>query len=161
MFIGMGDHYQGLTMELLCFFVDQHRYALELQHVYRVFPAVTVSPLPDGPGILQGVVNVHGQAIGVVRLRERLGLPARALSVSDKLIWVRSQELDLLLPVDDIDDVYLLSQPKLAETSDFPALPALVKGVVILHDGLMFIQDLARLLSLQEQQEARDALAAL
>ncbi len=58
---------------LLGFSLDGARYALELNDVHRVLRAVDISPLPDSPSIIMGVVNIAGQVLAVADLRARLG----------------------------------------------------------------------------------------
>jgi chemotaxis signal transduction protein len=41
------------------FVLEQQRYALDLRAVERLLPMVAVSPLPEGPPIALGVINLE------------------------------------------------------------------------------------------------------
>jgi purine-binding chemotaxis protein CheW len=68
------------------FTLDAGRYALSLEVVERVVPALELTPLPTAPDIVQGVFNLHGRIVPVMNLRRRFGLPERAIELSDHLI---------------------------------------------------------------------------
>lgn len=63
----------GLTL-------DGQRYALSLAQVERVIRAVEITPLPQAPEIITGVINVRGRVIPVVDIRKRFRLPVRESS---------------------------------------------------------------------------------
>ncbi|MDX1755522.1 MAG: chemotaxis protein CheW [Marinobacter sp.] len=143
---------------LLEFSLDGVRYALELQDVRRVLRAVEISPLPASPSIVMGVVNVAGQLLAVVDLRARLGLPQKPLDIEDRLLWVTAAGYDLLLPVDSVQTVLGHSPDTLVPASELPEPARLLKGLVRLPDGVMFIQDLTGLLELPEREALAHAL---
>lgn len=57
---------QRPVLQLVLFVIERQRYALELPAVERVVPMVAVAPLPQGPAVALGVVNVHGKVIPVL-----------------------------------------------------------------------------------------------
>lgn len=61
--------------------LDDIRYAVALTSVERVVRAVEITPLPNAPDIVLGVINVQGRVVPVVDIRKRFRLPARAISV--------------------------------------------------------------------------------
>lgn len=145
-------------MDLLSFYLDEQLYALPLAQVRRALPAVAISPLPRGPAAVIGIVNVVGTAIPVVDLRARLQLPPREVRLEHRLLWVVVAGRDLLLPVDAVNDVLSLAPAEIVSADTMPEAPPLLKGVVCLPQGLLLIEDLAKVLSLQEQRELDDVL---
>jgi len=146
-------------MDLLSFYLDEQLYALSLVQVRRVLPPVAISPLPRGPTAVIGMVNVAGEAIPVVDLRARLQLPSRELTLEDRLLWVLVAGRNLLLPVDAVDDVLSLSSAEILAADTLPAAPPLLRGVICMPQGILLIEDLTEVLSLEEQRELDDALA--
>ena len=59
-------------MQLLLLRLDDRRYALPLDRAERLIHAVDVTPLPNAPPVVRGVINVHGQLVPVVSLRQRV-----------------------------------------------------------------------------------------
>jgi purine-binding chemotaxis protein CheW len=66
-----------LGEELFAINVFKAREVLDLSHITRV---------PTAPGYLRGVVNVRGNAIPVVDLRSKFGLPAAADTLNTRII---------------------------------------------------------------------------
>ena len=62
-------------IRLLAFLLGEQRYALHLSAVERVIPTVETTPLPEGPEVLWGVVNLRGRIVPVMDIRRRFRLP--------------------------------------------------------------------------------------
>jgi len=80
--VGAGP--EGSALQLVVFDLEGQRYALPLGAVDRVLPMVAVSPLPKAPAIALGVINLHGQALPVLDIRRRFGLPTREYGLADR-----------------------------------------------------------------------------
>lgn len=50
---------QSPVLRLVVFSIEGQRYALPLNDVERVLPMVAVSPLPQAPAVVLGVINLH------------------------------------------------------------------------------------------------------
>jgi len=146
-------------VRLVVFRIEEQRYALYLSSVDRALRAVLVTPLPNAPAIVLGVINVEGRVIPVVDTRARLGLAKRGMRTSDALILARTPKRAVALTADAI--VGLLErearqvQPAASILPDMPFL----QGVAKLEDGLVLIHDLALFLSLNEERELDVAMA--
>jgi purine-binding chemotaxis protein CheW len=77
--------------EVLLFSVGDEYGALELNSIDRVFRAVALVKLPDLPEHVEGLLNLNGDALPVISLRNRFGLPAREIDPDDFLIIVHHE----------------------------------------------------------------------
>ena len=133
-------------------------YALTLASVERVVDAVWVTPLPDAPNVILGVINVQGQIVPVVDIRQRFGLIARDIGCDDKLIIAKSLSGRLALIADTVVGVV-----EYADT-DIIAGESIVPGMVYTdaiaknHDGVVLIHDLDKFLSLNEEASLQRVL---
>ncbi len=150
-------------LQLVVFTLDGRRYGLELSSVERVFPMVAVSPLPQGPAIALGIVNVHGRIVPVVDVRRRFGLPGRDYGLSTQLLVARTARRVLALPVDEVIGIERQAGGSVVPTETL--LPSIehvtrqhLKGVIPLADDLLFLHDLEAFLSLEEEHELDGAL---
>jgi len=143
---------------LVVFALSQRRYALPLPDVERALPMAAVAVLPDAPPIVLGVLSVHGTPLPVINLRDRLGLPPREPRPDDHMLVVRTPRRRLVLVVDEVTGV--LDVPAEQITAAAAVVPGLrqVAGIVTLPDGLVLIQDLDALLSLDEERRLGEAL---
>jgi purine-binding chemotaxis protein CheW len=145
-------------VDLVVFVIDGQRYALALGAVERVLPMVAVSPLPAGPAIALGVINVHGTVVPVVDVRRRFGLPARDFGVTTRLLIARAGRRTLAIPADEVLGVVEVASEGVVSTNALLEDIGHVAGVVALVDGLLFIHDLDAFLSPDEERRLSEAL---
>jgi purine-binding chemotaxis protein CheW len=145
--------------QLLAFSLDRQRYALRLGCVQRVVRAVEVTPLPKAPEIVLGVVNVQGKIIPVFNLRKRFGLRERETNLSDQLVIAHAAGRSVALVVDSVMGLLERSKDEITETEEIVPGAEHVEGVAKLHDGILFIHNLDRFLSLDEEKRLESLLA--
>ena len=146
---------------LLVFTLDDWRCALELSTIERVYRAVAVTPLPDAPDIVQGIVNVRGVVLPVVDIRRRFRLPEKNQTPDDRLIIAHSTGRLVALVVDDVTDVVECAEKDITSASAIAPGLEYVEGVARLKDGMILIHNLARFLSLEEKAVLEQALGAV
>ncbi len=138
--------------------LDELRVALRLSAVERVIRAVYVSPLPDAPDIVSGVVNVQGRVVPVVNMRQRFRLADRPATLTDRLVIARTNQRPVALMADTVSGVLEYPEPDIIDAASiFPGM-AYVDGVAKLADGLILIHDLGRFLSLDEASALERAM---
>jgi purine-binding chemotaxis protein CheW len=147
------------AIRLVVFNIDGQRYALHLSAVERAIRAVLVTPLPNAPAIVLGVVNVEGDVIPVMNLRHRLGLPGREMRLDDVLILAYAPKRLVALLADAVEGILEPQARKIQTvTSIIPEVPYL-EGVAKMEDGLVLIHDLGAFLSLDEERALEAAMS--
>lgn len=141
---------------LIVFALDDQRYALSLSAADRVVRMVAITPLPNAPAGILGVVNFQGRVIPVFNLRSRFNLPERDIALTDQLIIAHTSRRVVALVVDAVMDV--CEAQNLVASGDVLARVQYVEGVVKRDDGLIFIHDLDTFLSLEEADTLDQAL---
>lgn len=145
------------------FRLDEVRCALRLSSVIRALRAVEITPLPNAPSIVMGVINLGGRIIPVVSLRRRFSLPERDLRLADQLLIAMTSGgmshggRTLALVVDEVVGVLDLSAQETAAENILPGLEHL-HGVAKTPDGLVFVYDLDTFLSLEEEEALAESL---
>ncbi len=143
---------------LIVFSLDSQRYALPLSASERVVRMVAITPLPNAPDIIMGVVNFHGTVIPVINMRKRFGLPEREPSLSDQLVIAHTARRPVVLVADAVLDVVACDAHTQIAAEDILSGVQYVEGVIKLTDGLIFIHDLDRFLSLEEEDALHQVL---
>lgn len=131
---------------VVVFALDDLRFALSMNAVERVVRAVEVSPIPDSPKGVLGVVNVHGRIMPVYDVRARFGLEPREVRLTDHLVIAHTANSEVAVLVDAAVDVVATGSASTPTMAD--ALPGLhsVEGLVMQGDQIVPIQDLNRFL---------------
>ena len=146
--------------QIVVFALDEQRLALSLSAVERVVRAVEVTALPKAPAIVLGVINVQGQLLPVFNLRRRFGLPESELELSDHILIARTSRRTVALVVDAVAGLMECAAGETVPPASIVPGMAYVDGVVKRPDGLIFIHDLDKFLSVDEDVQLEAALAS-
>jgi len=138
-------------MDLFVFTLEEQRYALSLASVEKVVRVVEFTSLPKAPDIVSGVINVQGRIVPVMNIRKRFGLPQREPSLSDQLILARTSRRSVALVAEGVHGIIQKDEAGIIGREEI--IPGIehVEGVVKLEGGMVFIHDLDRFLSVEEE----------
>jgi hypothetical protein len=75
------------------------RLALPLDGLAEVGPLPKITPLPNLPSWILGIVNVRSEIIPVIDLAEFLDLPGQNGQGAEQLVTLRHRELRIALPI--------------------------------------------------------------
>lgn len=143
----------------LVFYLNDLRMALPMDAVERVFRAVYITPLPDAPEIVLGVINAQGRVIPVMDMHGRMGLSRTGIDLTDQLILAHTATRPVALVANRVSGVEEYPGSQVTEASTVLPDIGQVAGVVKLDDGLCYIYDLERFLSLDEARSLDRVLA--
>jgi purine-binding chemotaxis protein CheW len=148
-------------IQLVAFRLDEQQYALALNAVERVVRAVEITPLPQAPEAVLGMINFQGEIMPVVNLRKRLRLPERGIELKDQFIVARTLRRRVALVADAVTGIVECSASGVTPASAM--LPGLeyVTGIVKMENGLLLIHDLDQFLSLEEDRTLDEAVTRL
>lgn len=136
------------TIHVLAYRVEGRFYGLPLSRVERVLSAVEVAPLLGAPQGILGVINVAGDIVPVVGMREILGLAGRSIGLGDRLIIARLGARRVALLADSVEGVLERNEEELVHAGGILDGARHLEGVLKLQDGLLLIYDLEAFLSL-------------
>jgi purine-binding chemotaxis protein CheW len=140
------------TNQLVVFKIEEHRYALPLVAVERVVRAVEVTPLPKGPEIILGLLNVQGRILPAINLRRRFRLPEQELDPSHQFIIAQKSKRNVALVVDEVTGVVEPSEKEVVPAEEVLSKIEYIQGVVKRHEGLIFILDLDTIFPFEEEK---------
>lgn len=135
--------------------------AVDARAVARIVAAVTVTPLPNGPAAVEGVVSVGGRIVPVFDLRRRLGLAARRPLPADRFVVVDTGRRRAILRFDDVREIADLEIDDLDRDSGLTIGDAVLDGAASTPDGVVFVHQADRFLSALEEAALERALATL
>lgn len=135
----------GDLVEVIEFMLAHETYALEARHVREIYPLKDLTPLPGTPAFVLGIINLRGQILSVIDLRQFFDLPRRGLTDLNKVIVLRSDTMEFGVMADAI-----VGTREIALQSLQPSLPTLtgirehyLKGI---DSGRAVVLDAAKLL---------------
>jgi purine-binding chemotaxis protein CheW len=146
------------TPHLLIFTLDRQRYALRLDSVAQVLRAAAITALPQGPEIVLGILDLHGDIIPVINLRKRFRLPERGIRSEDQFVVARSSRRTVALVVDATEGIVEEGERAVIAPDDIVAGMGYLEGVIRTQEGLVLIHDLETLLFPEEEKRLAQAL---
>lgn len=149
----MSYHDGAFQKNMIVFTLDELRFAVYLSAVERVVQAVEITPLPKAPKIVLGVINVKGQIVPVLDIRQRLHLPRRDMDINDQFILARASSRLVALVVDSVNELLAIEERELVAADQIPYGTEYIRGVVKLENNLVLICDLDQFLSLGNEQK--------
>jgi purine-binding chemotaxis protein CheW len=108
--------------QLATFRLDGDLYGVEVEHVQEVLKSQGLTRVPLAPAAVAGLINLRGQVVTAIELRERLGRPPRPEGTDAVVIVVRLHGEAVSLLVDSIADVVDV------DAADFEAPPDTLEG---------------------------------
>ena len=148
-----------MPMQLVVFTLELQHYALPLARVQRVVRMMELTPLPEAPGIVLGVIDLQGNIVPVMSMRKRFGLSEPEASLSDQLIVADTGARSIALLVNSVSGVTERTAEEVTATEEIVPGVQQVEGISRLEDGILFICNLDRFLSTKEERELNGLLA--
>ncbi|MCA8960206.1 MAG: purine-binding chemotaxis protein CheW [Planctomycetes bacterium] len=104
------------------FHLGDHYFGVEVQHVQEVIRHLELTPVPLAEPCVRGLINLRGQIVTAIDLREKLGMPPRSADESPINVVVRADGGPIACLVDRIGDVVTVRE-------GFEEPPATVQGI--------------------------------
>jgi purine-binding chemotaxis protein CheW len=146
--------------QIVLFTLDGQRYALRLDAVERVIRAAAVTPVPQTPAFVLGLINLAGRLLPVVSLRRCLGWPDRPLRPADQFLIVRTPRFPLALLVDQVQGLSVLAAAQTVAVDEaLPAGACRVEGLAKIDGEIILLYDVERLVSQQDGERILQATA--
>jgi purine-binding chemotaxis protein CheW len=99
----------------LTFALDEQVYGVPLDRVLEIIGMMPITPIPETPAHVKGVINLRGRVIPVVDARARFRLPARPYEARTCIIVVQTGGWSVGLVVDTVSDVAAIPPSALEE----------------------------------------------
>lgn len=141
---------------LLLFTLDERHYALRLSDVEHVIRAAAVTPLPQTPEVVLGILDLNGSVVPVMDLRRRFRLPLRKISPDDQFVIARAGSRIVALVVDATEGV--VEPGEAVPAQEVVPGACYLAGVTRSSDRLVLIHDLDSFLSAEEEESLAAAL---
>ncbi|NND95761.1 MAG: purine-binding chemotaxis protein CheW [Pirellulaceae bacterium] len=133
-------------MEVLIFECDQRYFGVDAQSVREVVRAVALTPVPQAPTVVIGMVNLRGQVVPVLSTRRLLDLGDGDVRHTDHFIVVDAGGSSLALHVDRALDLLKLDRDAATADTDVES-SRFVELVAKTHLGIVQVINPAKIFS--------------
>jgi purine-binding chemotaxis protein CheW len=142
------SHPNGIQ-QYLSFALGDEQYGIEILRVQEIKGYSGITPIPNTPPHIRGVMNLRGTVIPVVDLRAKFRLETRAYDKFTVIIVVTVGARIIGLVVDGVSDVLDIARdeiraaPELGQRGD----TRFISGMVHVGERLVVLLDIATLLA--------------
>lgn len=143
--------------QVVHFMIGSDNYGLEVEQVQEIIRPLPVTRVPFAPAFIEGVINLRGSIIPVIKLDDLLGRPLSANNGYTRVIIAHFDEITVGLKVNSVKGVVYLNidfdEPILKQAQ---IKTRYISGIGKLNDQLILLLDLASLLDdvkLNKQEE--------
>jgi purine-binding chemotaxis protein CheW len=125
------------------FYLDNHMFGVKVEQVQEVFRYQEMTKVPLAPPVVRGLINLRGQIITAMDMRQRLGMEPLPEGKLPMNVVVRTKDGVVSLLVDEIADVLEVSEDVHERPPETIPIEVrqLVLGVYKLSDKLLLILD--------------------
>ena len=113
----------ALAGKYLTVVLDNEAYGIAVLKVREIIRLQKITPVPQMPDFVKGVINLRGRVIPIVDLRAKFGLKAefaeRTCIVVVQVKLPNEQHVQMGLIVDSVEEVVTLSASEIEPTPDF------------------------------------------
>jgi purine-binding chemotaxis protein CheW len=160
------DVLESSSVRLLKFEVDGNGCVLYASIVERVISAAAVTPLPEAPNVVMGVIDWQGSVVPVINMRRRFHFKEHQMIQRDMFIIARIATKEPIsgghgvfaLAVDIVHGVVETPALDITAADDFGGEIEHIEGVARLPGGLLLIHDLNLFLSVEVTRKLDNAL---
>lgn len=99
--------------------LDKETYGIDIQQVQVIERLTRITRVPHAPSFVKGVINLRGDIIPVINLRERLSMPIQEYTNDTRIIIVKTKKHIMGLIVDQVKEVLDLDGESMENVREF------------------------------------------
>ena len=142
--------------QYLTFIMADEEYGVDILRVQEIKGWDSVTPLPNTPSYVKGVINLRGTIVPIIDLRQRFGLETVPYGATTVVIMLKVKgdkgQRIVGIVVDAVSEVYNVSADDLKPSPDIggAADMEVVKGLATVEEKMIILLDIDQLLNDKE-----------
>ena len=94
------------SISYIVFLLNNEEYGIEISYAQEIIRIPKqISPIPNMPSYVEGVINLRGKVITVINLNKRFEFEETKVSLDSRLLIVELEDTMLALIVDDVSEI--------------------------------------------------------
>lgn len=126
-----------VTTQILVFLLDQEEYAIPITDAREIIRIPEITPIPNAPAFIRGILNLRGKIVVVIDLEKRFALKREHQVVPQHIIVTEINGIDFGVIVDQVKAVLRVPQSQIQETPELVTSKIqsdYLQGVVVLEE---------------------------
>lgn len=141
----MGSSAEG--NQYLTFGVDEEEYALSILKVKEIIEMRKITRVPNLPEYIKGIINLRGNIIHIVDIREKFGMEEKEYDKYNVIIIVEAVDRIMGIIVDHVKDVLSIEKSEIQPPVDFEGVieDGYIDGMAKVGDRLVVVVDIDKM----------------
>ena len=136
-------------IQLVTFSIGVEEFGVDILKVQEIIRTMEITKVPRAQDFVEGVINLRGKVIPIIDLRRRFGLSSKEYDKHTRIIVIEINNMIVGFVVDSVSEVLRIPAGTIEPPP--PVVAGLdsdyISGVGKLHDRLLILLDLDKLLS--------------
>lgn len=141
--------------QMISFSVGGEEYGIDIRTVKEVIRVGSITALPKAPSFVKGVINLRGDVIPIIDLRDKLGFDDKLSGETARIIVVEVEEKSIGMIVDSVSHVFRLAPEQIEAAPDWLGgfTREYLKGIARLEERLIVLLKIDSILTSDEKLE--------
>jgi len=140
------------TDQYLTFILAGEEYGVDILRVQEIKGWDSVTPIPNTPDYIKGVINLRGTIVPIIDLRHRFSLDEIPYGATTVVIVLKVESENgnrtMGIVVDAVSDVYNVSEDEMKPPPDFGTISIdYAKGLATLEEKMVIVLEIDKLLN--------------
>ena len=151
--------------QFVTFKIGREDYGILIQRVKEIIRPKRITHVPNTEDYVLGVINLRGQIVPVVNLKEKLNLEVESLSSDqeERIITVEIDDALIGIKVDEVNEVIWLDEDTIEPPPEVAGgiRQEYLRGVGRKEGGLLVLVDLETLLLAEDKEQEQSEVEAM
>ncbi len=137
-----------MSRQFCTFYLEDMLFGIDINEIQEILRPAELMPVPLAKKVIGGLLNLRGQILLTVNLREKLGLSARAIDKKPMNVILRTPDGAVSLEVDKIGDVVEADEKRRDPVPNHlhEIVQKNLSEVYLLQDKLLLVMDTERIM---------------
>lgn len=147
------------TVQLVSFTVENEEYGVHISDVESVIRLPDITRLPQTPDFIKGVINLRGNVIPVIDMRERFGLETTEYLSTTRVMVMKIKNRLIGMIVDTVSQVIVLNNDDIEEAPEIVSglSREYIEGIGKAANRMIIILKIDRVLTTEEIRKVKKA----
>jgi len=146
--------------QYVIFRLDGESYGVSIHYVEIIEKVSTITRVPHSAPYVMGVINLRGEIVPVVDLRNLFNLEPAVITDESRIIILSVDEITVGLMTDSSSEVLSISQDNIENASGVlnDVEESAIKGIGKVNDRMIMMLDIYAVLGLKNQESSERSL---
>jgi purine-binding chemotaxis protein CheW len=142
-------HDDTIKDQYLTFAIEDEDYGVEIAYVKEIIKMQSITKVPEMPSFIEGIINLRGDLIAVLDVRNRFGKPSKEHDEETCIIVIVYGEYTLGMIVDAVHETAIIPEERIAAppSAKLSYANQFIRNIGKVGDEVKLLMDIERFLA--------------